>query len=78
MPLSLHSSLRLPFPSPTQTTPDERSFPPFFLPISSPQHPSFLSSPRPPLTCAQVWLYSRVCDEGEKLPRQGVTKLSPM
>lgn len=25
--------------------------------------------PLPPLTCAQVWLNSAVCDEGEKLPR---------
>lgn len=28
--------------------------------------------------CAQVWLNSAVCDKREKLPRQGMTELSPM
>lgn len=27
---------------------------------------------------AHMWLNSRVCDEREKLPSQGVTKLSPV
>lgn len=59
----------------TQTTPCRLpSFPP--PPSPQPRHPASLLPTA--LTRAQMWLDSRVCDQREKLPCQGVTKVSPM